>query len=128
MRVFIDMAFDLSALVVTCLALGFLIKAKNTHKVNLLGRAKLFLWLVIVLEILEDVTEISLFGLVKTKGDEDALALEVITLCLACTAIYYTSKARGEKAPEYLGFSILCTTWLVVAYVLEGALGPVFLR
>ncbi len=55
---------------------------------------------------MRDAIEIPLFGFVETLDDEDAIAIEVITFCQAATAIYYISKARGEKAAEYLDFSI----------------------
>ncbi|HHT9135307.1 MAG TPA: hypothetical protein ACFYD2_10430 [Candidatus Avalokitesvara rifleensis] len=95
---------------------------------HLLRRGTLFLWLVVILEVLEDIVEIPLFGFTATLDDEDAVALEIITLCLASTALYYIRKVKNEKTLEFLSVSILCTIWLVMAYALEVLLGLVFLE
>ncbi|MDO8127762.1 MAG: hypothetical protein Q6359_11130 [Candidatus Brocadiales bacterium] len=124
----LDRVLDFTSLIFSSLALGFLLKAKNTPKIHLLRRGTLFLWLVIILEVLEDMVEIPLFGFVATIDDEDALALEIITLCQASTALYYIRKVKNEKTLEFLSVSILCTIWLVMAYALEVLLGLVFLE
>lgn len=126
--VILDSALDFAALIIASLALGFLLKAKNTPKMHLLRRGTLFLWLIVILEVLEDVVEIPLFGFAATLDDEDAIALEILTLCLAGTALYYVSKVKEEKTLKFLDFSILCSIWLVVAYALEVILGLVFLE
>ncbi|MEK7821698.1 MAG: hypothetical protein AAB260_01510 [Planctomycetota bacterium] len=124
----LDRVLDFAALILASVALGFLLKAKSTPKTHLLRRGTLFLWLVVILEVLEDMVEIPLFGFAATIDDEDALALEIITLCQAGTALYYVSKVKNEKVLEFLNVSILCSIWLVMAYALEVILGLVFLE
>jgi len=124
----LDRVLDFTALILASVALGFLLKAKSTPKMHLLSRGTLFLWLVVILEVLEDMVEIPLFGFAAAIDDEDALALEIITLCQAGTALYYISKVKNEKALEFLNVSILCSIWLVMAYALEVILGLVFLE
>lgn len=61
--VILDRALDFACLIVASLALGFLLKAKSTRKMHLLSRGTLFLWLVVILEVLEDMVEIPLLAL-----------------------------------------------------------------
>ncbi|MFN3466623.1 MAG: hypothetical protein ACK4WF_02850 [Candidatus Brocadiales bacterium] len=128
MIVFVDRGFDFLVLIFASLALSFMLKARGSLKANLLRRGRLFLGLVIATEILEDVVEIPIFGFMEALDDEDAIALEVITICQALTAMYYIPKTKGEDAEGYLDFSILCTIWLMIAYMLEAGLGFVFLE
>lgn len=128
MIVIIDRTLDFLGLIFMSLALGFLLKARSTPKTHLLNRGSLFLWLTFIIEILEDAVEIPLFGFAQAIDDEDALALEVITLCQAGTALYYVSRVKNEKNLELLTIPILSSLWLLLAYILEVFLGFFFLE
>jgi hypothetical protein len=121
MKLIVDLLFDFSQLTIACLALSSLVKAKNNQKPNLIKRGILFLYLAIIMEVAENVTEIGILG--GSFGVEDDVTLEVLLVALAVTATYYATKARRSGSTEPLGVAILCTAWLVTAYTLESFLG-----
>jgi hypothetical protein len=116
-----DLSFDFSQLTLACLVLRYLVKAKHTLRPNLINRGILFLYLIIIMEVVENTVEIGFMG--GSFGDEDDITLEVLLVALAATATYYATKVKRTKSAEPLGVATLCTVWLVTAYTLELLLG-----
>ncbi|MBI5125518.1 MAG: hypothetical protein HZA70_04725 [Planctomycetes bacterium] len=116
----VDIVFDVLLLVTACTVLVFLIKASSTLKLTTLNRGILLLYLLIALEIADDVMEffVTKEGVTKEGVDEHLLTLDALILALVATAIYYATKGKRIKSTEPMGAAIICAVWLVVAHAL----------
>lgn len=121
------LALDLSVegifLGVSILALVFLARSRKTLTLKAVGRARFFLLLLLALIIVENGLGIY-FGF---RRHPDTITLEILTLALTGTAIFYSGKARHERPRENLGVAVICIVWTLMASVFELILG-FFLR
>ena len=115
----LDLGLEGLLLVVSSIALVFIVKARRTLIISTLNRGIFFLSFVIFLEIVENV--VGLY--VGFRREADTITLETVTIAITVTALYYAASAKKERARESLGIATICTVWVVMACALEIFLG-----
>ena len=115
----LDLALEGLLLVVSSIALVFIVKAKRTLIIRSLNRGIFFLSFNIFLEIVENVVGISM----GFRREADTITLETVTIAITVTALYYAASAKKERARESLGIATICAVWVVMACALEIFLG-----
>jgi hypothetical protein len=102
-------------------SLIFLGRARRALTLKAVNRARFFLLLLMGVIIIENGLGIY-FGF---RRQADTITLEILTLALAGTAIYYSGRAREERPRENLGVAVICMVWTVMASSFEVILGLV---
>lgn len=120
----LDFGLEGLLLVVSSIALVFIVKAKRTLIIRTLNRGIFFLSFVIFLEIVENAAGISM----GFRREADTLTLETVTLAITVTALYYAVSSKRERARESLGIATICAVWVVMACALEILLGLILRR
>lgn len=115
----VDLSLEGVFLVTSSLALVFVARSRKALTLKAVGRARLFLFLVIFVSVVESGAGIFL----GFRRHADTITLEVVTLALACTAFYYAGRAKSGRPRENLGVAVVCMVWTVMAAALELALG-----
>ncbi len=110
-----------SILIIGVVSLIFLGRARSALTLKAVNRARFFLLLLMGVIIIENGLGIY-FGF---RRQPDTITLEILTLALAGTAIYYSGRAREERPRENLGVAVVCMVWTVMASSFEVILGLV---
>ena len=108
-------------LIIGVVSLIFLGRARRALTLKAVNRARFFLLLLMGVIIIENGLGIY-FGF---RRQADTITLEILTLALAGTAIYYSGRAREERPRENLGVAVICLVWTVMASSFEVILGLV---
>ncbi len=108
-------------LMIGVVSLIFLGRARRALTLKAVNRARFFLLLLMGVIIIENGLGIY-FGF---RRQADTITLEILTLALAGTAIYYSGRAREERPRENLGVAVICLVWTVMASSFEVILGLV---
>ena len=90
----LDLGLEGLLLVVSSIALVFIVKARRTLIISTLNRGIFFLSFVIFLEIVENV--VGLY--VGFRREADTITLETVTIAITVTALYYAASAKKERA------------------------------
>ncbi len=106
-------------LLIGVVSLIFLGRARKSLTLKVVNRARFFLLLLMGVIIVENTLGIY-FGF---RRQADTITLEVLTLALVGTAIFYSGKARQERPRENLGVAVVCMVWTVMATFIEVILG-----
>ncbi|MCP4364079.1 MAG: hypothetical protein GY800_02100 [Planctomycetes bacterium] len=106
-------------LIIGVVSLIFLGRARKALTLKAVNRARFFLLLLMGVIIIENGLGIY-FGF---RRQPDTITLEILTLALAGTAIYYSGSARQERPRENLGVAVVCMVWTVMASSFEVILG-----
>ncbi|MFQ5863166.1 MAG: hypothetical protein ACE5IC_10710 [Candidatus Brocadiales bacterium] len=115
----LDFVLEGVILVLSSLALLFVARSRNALTLKAVGRARLFLFFVILVALIENGVGIFL----GFRRETDTITLEAVTLALTCTAFYYSGRAKTERPRENLGVAVVCMVWTVMASVFELGLG-----
>jgi hypothetical protein len=108
-----------SILMISAVSLIFLGRARRALTLKAVNRARFFLLLLMGVIIIENGLGIY-FGF---RRQADTITLEILTLALAGTAIFYSGRAREERPRENLGVAVVCMVWTVMASSFEVILG-----
>ncbi len=108
-----------SILIIGVVSLIFLGRARKALTLKAVNRARFFLLLLMGVIIIENGLGIY-FGF---RRQADTITLEILTLALAGTAIFYSGCARQERPRENLGVAVVCMVWTVMAASFEVILG-----
>lgn len=118
----LDLALEGIFLVLSSVALVFVARARKILTLKAVGRARLFLFFVIIMCLIEDGVGLYL----GFRLHSDTITLETVILALVCTAFYYSGRAKSERPRENLGVAVVCMVWTVMGAVLELGLGLIF--
>ena len=117
----LNTGLEASILIIGVVSLIFLGRARSALTLKAVNRARFFLSLLMGVLIIENGFGIY-FGF---RRQADTITLEILTLALAGTAIYYSGRAREERPRENLGVAVVCMVWTVMASSFEVILGLV---
>ncbi len=117
----LNAGLEASILFIGVVSLIFLGRARSALTLKAVNRARFFLSLLMGVLIMENGFGIY-FGF---RRQADTITLEILTLALAGTAIYYSGRAREERPRENLGVAVVCMVWTVMASSFEVILGLV---
>jgi hypothetical protein len=117
----LNAGLEASILFIGVVSLIFLGRARSALTLKAVNRARFFLSLLMGVLIIENGFGIY-FGF---RRQADTITLEILTLALAGTAIYYSGRAREERPRENLGVAVVCMVWTVMASSFEVILGLV---
>lgn len=118
----LDLGLEGLMLVVSSIALVFIVKARRTLIIRTLNRGIFFLSFSIFLEIAENIVGIGIIGF---RRGADSIVLEAVVLALTITSLYYAASAKRERARESLGIATICIVWVIMVCTLEVFLGLV---
>ncbi|HCN20013.1 MAG: hypothetical protein A3C38_02660 [Planctomycetes bacterium RIFCSPHIGHO2_02_FULL_50_42] len=106
---------DFVGLILSSVALTFVLSAKRNGKLKNVNKAIFFLALDIGIEVVEDAVR----WLKKITFTADGVTLEIVTLTLTILALYYVVSAKDKKKVEPLNVGSWCIGCVVLAEFLE---------
>src|SRR3989338_5675942 len=106
---------DFVGLILSSVALSFVLSAKRNGKLKNVNKAIFFLALDIGIEVVEDAVR----WLKKITFTADGVTLEIVTLTLTILALYYVVSAKDKKKVEPLNVGSWCIGCVVLAEFLE---------